>query len=154
MVRNFASTTKTVLRNALGSGAFETHRKLEPQPHLHSPAACMSASLFSMANYAEMRICFIVSEIWNGRKGETRPSVLRTSLPRFFASSRQSLLLYLLQLKQGNGHIGIHNVFASIPNFIGEQIRSFEPTSPANAHNQTAQMHLVTLPHRLLSLCL
>ena len=46
-----------------------TNKQLQTVQH-----ACMRASLFSLANSANIRMCFIEPEIWNGRKGGNAPN--------------------------------------------------------------------------------
>ena len=50
-----------------------TYKQLQTVQH-----ACMRASLFSLANSANIRMCFIELEIWNGRKAYS----MATSLTR------------------------------------------------------------------------
>ena len=63
------STVHTSNHEILLVDVHATNKQLRTVQH-----ACMRASLFSLANSANVRMCFIETEIWNGRKGGNAPN--------------------------------------------------------------------------------
>ena len=63
------STVHTSNHEILLVDVHATNKQLQTVQH-----ACMRASLFSLANSANVRMCFIETEIWNGRKGGNAPN--------------------------------------------------------------------------------
>ena len=62
------STVHTSNHEILLVDVHATNKQLRTVQH-----ACMRASLFSLANSANVRMCFIETEIWNGRKVVNTP---------------------------------------------------------------------------------